>query len=294
MMNNTKLRRSSDRRTRYTVIALALLAAGAMTTAAYFHNRSDSFRKGADTGKLDQQRLLGEKLQLEKRLVEQGVSSSRDKDALSGSEARIAELERRVQEARDRNRSLENKAKGHDRLNKELAEQKAMYAALEGRIGGQQLSEQDLRAQLNKLAAERDGLLARIEQQQAGAQMVNNALVDATHGRKAKLTVKARRAKNLRMAFDLPEHLASNASFKIITPGGKSFNGNDPSISMTMDQGEPEALASIDLMSGVTPGVRAARVNLQFTPKSKLEPGTYRIDVWSGDTYLNTVLLNLR
>lgn len=293
-MNHTNESKSTDRRMRVAVIALALLAAGAVTTTGYFLSERASFRKNADTGKLDQERLLGDKLQVEKRLAEQGVISSRDKEALSGSETRIAELERRVQEARNRNHGLESKANGYDRMRKELAEQKALYTALEARAGGQQLSEQELRAQLDKLATERDALMARIEHQQAGAQMVNNAVVDATHGRKAKLTVKARRTNNLRMAFDLPEHLAANASFKIITPGGKSFSGNDPSISMTMDQVEPEALASIDLMSGITPGVRASRVNLSFTPKTKLEPGTYRIDIWSGDTYLNTVLLNLR
>jgi hypothetical protein len=293
-MNNLKETKSNDRRMPVTLIVLALLAAGALATTAFLMTERASYRKGADTIKLDQERSLGEKLQLEKRLMEQGVISTRDKGTMIEYEGRIADLERRVQEAKDRNRSLEGKANGYDRMRKELAEQKALHAALEARASAQQLNEQELRAQLDRLAADRDALQARIEQQRSGAQMVNNAVVDATHGRKAKLTVKARRTKDLRMAFDLPEHLAANAGFKIITPGGKSYTGNDPSISMTMDSVEPEALASIELMPALSHGIRASRVNLKFTPKTRLEPGTYRIDVWSGDTYLNTVLLNLR
>lgn len=292
-MNNSNENKSTARM-RVAVITLAVLTAGAIATTGYLLNESAGLRKGEDTGKLNQERLLGEKLQLEKRVVEIGADLTREKDAFQGSEARIAELERRVQEARDRNRNLEGKAHGYDRIRKELAEQKAQYTALEARAGRQQLSEQELRAQLDALGAERDALMARIEHQQAGAQMVNNAVVDATQGRKAKLTVKARRASELRMAFDLPEHLAAKASFKIITPTGQSFTGNDPSISMTLDAMEPEALASLDLIAPMPPGARASRVNLKFTPKSKLAPGTYRIDISSGDTYLNTVLLNLR
>ena len=142
--------------------------------------------------------------------------------------------------------------------------------------------------------ADRDALAAKLDQQRTGAWMVNNAQVEALRGKKQKLTVKARNTREMRLAFDLPKDLASLANFRIVSPSGKTYQGNDPAISMSFEAPDGEATASLSLIMGGPGSEQPARVHLRFEPKEKLEPGVYTIDVRSGETYLNTVRLSLR
>ncbi len=283
----------STARKRATIIALVLLTAGVIGTTIFMvGGGSDKVKAAVEKERLENERLLGDKLQLEKRLNDQEGSLHDERKRNTDADARIADLERRVKQAQEHARALEGRARSTDKAKKDLAEAQAQREQLMTQLAELRSSERDLRGQLAQAMADRDAIAARFDQQQQGAQMVNNAEVDALRGKKEKLTVVAKRTRQIRMAFDLPEHLAQQANFKIISPKGRSYEGKDPSIAMSIDPHEGEPMASVELLSG--PGSRASRIHLTFRPKEKLEPGLYRIDVRSGDTYLNTVLLRLR
>jgi hypothetical protein len=282
-------------RKRAIIIAITLLLAGGIGTTIFLANGGDGkVRSNVEKEKLENERLLGDKLQLEKRLNDQEGSLRDERTRNTDADARIADLERRVKQAQDHARTLEGKARSTDKAKRDIAEALAQRDKLMNQLAGLQSSERELRDQLAQARADRDAIAARFDQQQQGAQMVNNAEVDAVRGKKERLTVVAKRTREIRMAFDLPQHMAQQASFKIITPKGKAYEGNDPAIAMTFDQPEAEPLAAVNMTEGLAAGARASRVHLKFSPKGKLEPGQYRIDVRSGDTYLNTVLLRLR
>lgn len=291
---------SSDRtgrgegRTRVTIAALALLTLLAAGTTAYLWSTNTGLSSTLDQDKLHIERLFAEKLQLEKRIVDlNGRLSTTDADlAEAGNEA--ADLRRRVQEAIAHANGLERDARKGRNLAKEVAELRTLKQDLEAQVNATRSHEQDLQAQLDRMTRERDALAATLEEHRTAAQMVNNAEVDALRGRKGKLTVLARRTRQIRMAFDLPQDMARGTSFLIIAPDGHRYEGADPRISTTIDAVEGEPMASIDLMPMGAAGERAARVHLAFTPTEKLKPGTYRIDVMTGGAYVNTVLLNLR
>ncbi len=281
-------------RNRIVLAVLAFLTLWGFGTTAYFWNDNLNMTAGLDQGKLTNERLLGEKLQLEKQIVDLAERLQREHEEVGEGELKVEDLQRRVEAAMAHSRSLEGAARRGRELASEVATLREAKRQLELQLALAGTNELDLREQVGKANQQRDELAAQLEEQRAGTRMVNNAEVDALRGKKSKITVVARRAQEIRMAFDLPQNLAQGASFKIIAPDGKDYSGADPSISMTIDTPEPEPMASIDMMPTAMVNDRAARVHLKFAPAKKLLPGTYRIDVISGGVYLNTVLLNLR
>ena len=276
------------------IIALSVLLLWSFGATAIFQSRADRATAALNEGKLANELLLAEKLQLEKRLIDLNVRLQHEQEDLATSEHSVRDLQRKVDAAIARSKGLEGAARKSKNLANEVAELRTLEQRMQARLQEAINNEQDLQSQLAKMTQERDDLAAEFEDHKASAQMVNNAEVDALRGKKGRLTVVARRAKEIRMAFDLPQSMAPDASFKIIAPDGRNYAGADPAISMSMDEVENEPIASIDMMPDTPLGDRAARVHLKFAPKEKLIPGTYRIDVMAGGGYLNTVLLNLR
>lgn len=270
---------------------LALLSFGA---TFYQEGAKHEAVLAMNQSKLDAERLLGEKLQLEKSTAELDQRVGSGSQALSASERTVEELRQRVEAAVKHAHGLEGAARRNNKSIRELADLKAQYQQLEAQLNAAKSNERIAQEQLDRITKERDRLSAQLDEQGQAAQMVNNAEVEALRGRKQRLTVMARHTKEIRMAFDLPEGLAKGASFKIITPAGRNYSGADPEISLSMGNAGEEPVASLMAVSLSAPKERAARVQLRFKPESKLEAGTYRIDVMSGGAYLNTVLLNLR
>lgn len=281
-------------RTTIAIVALSLLLLGSFAATSYFESEKQAAINGLNESKLIAERLLGEKLQLEKDIVDLGVRLQSGTEALGSSEQQVAELHRRVEAAIKHSTGLEAAARRSNRLAREVADLSALKQRMEVQLATAHSNAQDLQEQLEHTTGERDALTAQLEQHRDGARMVNNAEVDAVRGRKGRLTVVARRANEIRMAFDLPEGLAKGASFKIITPSGRNYSGADPAVSMSVDESDAEATASLATVPLATAKERASRVHLTFKPEQKLEAGTYRIDVMSEGAYLNTVLLNLR
>ena len=283
----------SKGRKKVVIATLALLTLWGSGTTAYYWSQHNDMTAGLNDGKLANERLLAEKLQLEKQLASLSVKLDKETEALGTANHEASDLRRRVEAAIARSRNLEGAARKNRDMQKELTELRSLKQQLEASLASASGNERQLRDQLNTMTRERDELATRLEEHLAGAQMVNNAEVDALRGRKGKLTVVARRTKQIRMAFDLPKDMAHTASFKVITPDGRSYSGSDPAISMTVSDTGSEPTAAVELIPGLVKD-RASRVHLTFTPEAKLKPGSYRIDVMSGSEYLNTVLLNLR
>lgn len=291
--SNSTRKNGSDRKA-VIIVALALLTCGGLGTALYMHGVNSDLTFSLNEGKLKNERLLAEKLQLEKSVLELGRRYNEQDELLTNAQGEGAKLRKQVAEAIARSKNLEGAAQKSKNLGKEVASLRELKARLEEQLRNGTANENALQAKLDKMTSERDALTAQLNERSAGAEMVNNAAVDALRGKKGKLTVVARRTKEVRMAFDLPQKLAPGASFTIITPDGHKYGANDPAISFTTETIEAEPTASLDAMPVLNLGERSARIHLKFNPKEKLKPGSYRIDVLSGDIYLNTVLLNLR
>lgn len=248
-----------------------------------------------DALRLANEELLGEKLNLQKRLAELEREHTAAHASVADAHQRILDLEGRLAAAqRAPHQGASNTPAANGRMKRELA------AALDGQdrlrreLDAARDGQRTLQQQLDQLRADRDALVASMEQQLRSARMVNNAVVDAVRGKRQHLTVRARRTQEIRMAFDLPEEIAANASFRIISPSGRTHDGGAPSLSVIPDDPTDGATAARFMLASGMGTERAKRVHLKFKPEQRLEPGTYRIDIRSGDLYLNTVMLNLR
>ncbi len=284
----------SRMRKRIVLGVLAFLTLSGYMSTVYFKGENQRLTQVADDSRLHSERLLAERLQLEKRIAELHVRGEKYQEELSASEIRVEALRHRMEATVAHSKGLEGAARKGPHLEKEVASLRTMNEQLELKVTTSANSVRDVEDLLYKVTLERDALAAKLEDHQAASRMVNNAEVDGLRGKNGRITVVARRTKEVRIAFDMPENLAQGASFKIIAPDGRDYTGADPSVSRTIDQMEMEPSASIELMPISSPGERASRVHLKFTPAEKLQPGTYRIDVMAGGEYLNTILLNLR
>lgn len=276
------------------LIILGTLTAGALATTFHFWNLERQQHVDVDQGRLRNERLLGEKLELEKRVVDANGLLNGERNGRLEAEQHVQDLERRMQRTLERQRDLEARARRADKAGRRTHELEGELARIHRELDEARLQAGDLQLALDRLRNERDALTVQLATQGKAGWMVNNAVVDAVRGANGTLTVKARRARRIRMAFDLPQELAKDANFRLTAPDGTVFTGSDPALSLERSTVTDDALAAIDLTAGMLPTERATRVHLRFEPQRKLKPGTYRIDVCSGTTYLNTVMLNLR
>jgi hypothetical protein len=280
-------------------IAIPLLSASAVVAGVLvLTSGKEANDSDANALRLAKEELIGEKLQLEKQLAELERKHADAEVLVHDAELRIRELEElsaRPQQALRSNAAAAS-ASGNSgnigRLKRELAGSLDAQDLLRRHLGTAQEDQRKLQEQLDQLRAERDALVARLAQQQT-VQLVDNTSVKAVRGKRQQLTTRARRANEIRMAFDMPEHIASNATFKIISPSGKTFEGGDATLSVVSGYEQDEALAARFMLAGGGQE-RASRVHLHFRPEKRLEAGTYRIEIRSGELYLNTVMLNLR
>lgn len=284
--------RKESGKARYAIVGLSALVLLALGTTAYQEGANHEAVGAMNSSRLEAERLLGEKLQLEKSIAALNSDLAGGTRSLAAAEQREAELRRRLEASLRHADGLQAAARKSNKLAREVADLKVLKQQLEQQLDAERNIAAEVKARLERALEERDGLAMELQQQRDGAHMVNNAVVEALRGRKQRLTVVARRTKEIRMAFDLPEALAKGASFRISAPGGRTYSGADPAVSIVAGEREAEATASVVGMVG--PKERAARVHLKFKPDNKLEAGTYRIDVMSDGAYLNTVLLNLR
>ena len=275
-----------------TIVALALLATGAIGTTAYIHDQQSALEQEVRSALADKDNALAEQQAAMARLTITSDLLSRTEQKNAEAMNSNADLISKLEKAEARASELASIGVRNAKQAKELADLKLTAQQLRDKLKDAQATELDLRTAADRANADREALAHQLDLRDAGARMVNNAQVDALKGKKAKITVKARRANELHMAFDLPEALASGANFTITSPKGTEYTGQDPSVSTSRAMNE--STASATATGKASKAASTARVDLKFNPKKKLEPGVYRIDVSSGKDYLQTFYLNLR
>ncbi len=277
---------------RYLLSGLVLLALAGLTTTAYYVYTDTELVSQVNMGKLDNERLLAEKLQLDRSIHELNDRLQIEQNEHDASKGQVNDLKRKVEEALARNNRLESAARRTNDLTKEVKQLRALKDRLEGELAASSSSQLELQGQLDKSRAEQAALSAQLAAVPPALRPLDNSEVEAVRGRRGRLTVRARATREVRMAFDLPAEQAQAATFVITDPSGHTYAGADPSISMSVDEVEPEPLAAVNM----TPQgeARVSRVHMKFSPPKKLVPGTYRIAVKSGGDDLGAIRLNLR
>jgi predicted nucleic acid-binding Zn-ribbon protein len=237
--------------------------------------------------KLDSEKLLSEKLSAEKQ-IELG------KKELQNLEIKSVELQKQIDDANAKisegNKKLRNQYSSNantKKLQAELANLKKSKATLETQLKDLNASITSLKSNYDQLVAnnetlqiENSRLLGNIENMKALAS--NNYRVDATKGKKEKLTVIAKRADKIALSFDVPLSNSTSLSFRITAPDGTIITDADKGISVIIDDSESMLLASTsDMLSEI---VVTKRIEMTYKPTEKLKKGIYHIEIFNGGT----------
>ncbi len=277
-----------NKRSPLSLIALSLVAAAALGSSAYLYNQQQDLEQLAQRERADKEQALAQQRLAEGKWQETSLRLDAAQLENVSLQANMADLDAKLRATDARAAQLENAAGRNAAQAKELADLRATAQRLRDELAQSKEKELDLRAGIDRAKAEREALALQMGQRDAVVRMVNNAEVDALRGRKGRLTVKARSTKEVVMAFDLPENLATAAHFKVTGPDGKQYTGSDPALSVSHDRSDATA------SGGKGTGMRSSRVTLRCKPTGKLKAGVYKIDVSSGNDYLQTVYLSLR
>ena len=276
---------------------VALLAIS-MTGMVIYHQSNKILKSGLKDEKLKSESLLSEKLALAKEIeklktdIQGWMGKSQNADRLlEEANSRIGNMEKTIAGLRRENSALAS-------LRKELNELRQIRADLENQLALLDQSNKnnlkqldDLRAELASVKAERDDL--KFNQQAWVENLTDDFRLETTRGKKKqRLTVNAARTKKLAVSFEIPESMSGDVNFSIITPQGKTIKSNDPRIKSELIDDNRNLTASLSPVSGEFEISR--RIEMTYTPDSRLEPGIYKIQILQKDRRVGSVQLRLR
>lgn len=248
--------------------------------------------------RIQQERLISEKLQLEKSIAQYKSELTKKGTENSGLTFQIAEQLATIESMEKENRHLRSTALQVNALKKQKGELEAMLKVLERDMKNMNNTVSDLTTENARIRIENRDLAAnnvKLNEQVNALQEVaiNNALIEAVKGKKKeKLTVVAKRTKELKMEVDLPTSMTQNLKLKVIDPSGIELTEKDGTASIKEVLNENTLTASLTLIEGEF--VNAKRMRLEYAPKSKLKSGTYTLEVSNGVKSLVKVQIKLR
>ena len=279
------------------VLTTALLIA-AFCGLLFLQDKNWDLDKVLSDTRIQQEKLMGEKLQLEKSVAKfksDFAKMANENKSLSASLAeKLAQLEKMEKE----NKRFRSTAYQVDGLKKQKAELEAMMKEMEKDMHKMNNSISDLTAENSRIRIENKdpathnaSLRGHVSDLQEVA--INNALVEAVQGKKKqRLTVVAKRTKGLKMEVDLPASMTENLHLKVLDPHGKELTEQDGTSYTTEVLTDENLTASLTMVEGEL--VAAKRMKLEFAPKKKLTQGTYTLEVNNGKKSLGKIQVKLR
>ncbi|MBP9152958.1 MAG: hypothetical protein KBF73_11790 [Flavobacteriales bacterium] len=270
----------------------------ALSGLLILQNKNWSLGQVLQDTRIQQERLVSEKLQLQKSIAKYKSELTEKSTENSGLTFQIAEQLAKIASIEKENKRLLSTASQVNALKKQKGELEAMLKEIEkdlktmnGTLSDLTTENAKIRIENKELSANNSKLNDLVNALQEVA--INNALVEAVQGKKKqRLTVVAKRTKGLKIEVDLPASMTQNLKLKVIDPHGKELTDADGTASITEVLNENTLTASLTLVEGELVGAR--RMKMEFTPKSKLKGGTYTLELSNGVKSLGKVQIKLR
>ena len=292
-----------------TGIALALAAFG-LIMSLMLVNSNGGLKKNLDTEKLKAERLLAEKLQLDKEVSKYNEEVNQFKRELDDLKGRNTELDKLLIESQ---RSLTDKQAQVNRLSKsnaskktiekELAELKKMKAgfdektsSLNQQIGKLNNDNRSLEEENNSLKQKLEALGAQNKELVTDnsilkSMVADDYLISGFKGRKDKLTLIARKTDKLTLSFDVPEDIAASLKFNVIDPQGQKVNSDESKItSRILDTDQKNN----SLPASAVKDLKMKRIEMEYNPKEKFTKGSYKIEIFNNSNYLGSCQVRLK
>ncbi len=289
-MNNQTLRAIwTDRPKLIAAISLALLL-GSVGMQVYSSNERAELEASINGQLNAYNKLQAEQQQSDRRVAEiirqlkdseANVTEQEDQRVIAEQKAfaleqRIAQVNTAQANAAKWRKEAENMTAERAHIQQQLLEAQASVNRLNSEKLAMEQQTASLRAEMERLANDQAA--------------VDNSLTQAFRGKHERLTVLAKRTRKLQLSMVLPPTVANQASYIITSPDGQIIKGDNPSVSVTTNSRPGPRLAS----GGKSAALGADQVELVYTPKKKLKPGIYKIEVKAGERALGSTFIALR
>jgi myosin heavy subunit len=260
-------------------VIIALMLIGLIITIGF----NAKARKNLNVQKLASERLLSEKLSLDKKLLmlsddynKLKGESDRTSELLAAADIKRAENEKKINSLNAENRSLRAVKKELAELQKAKSDLEKQTAQLKSDYERQVAQSRDLQNSLKLLEDEKKNLASQLEN--ALRVRTDNFLVKATRGKKTEnIVARASRTKNINVTFEVPAGLTEDISFTIVTPSGTTIHPDDKAISWYFPEVARNFTASLSSLTGEFEQSR--QVVLKYASQTKLIRGEYKIQI---------------
>ena len=261
-----------------------------------YHNANRSLEDGLNNERLKSERILSEKLALDKEInkLKQSITSLQGKNTdldkmLANTSAKVAAKEQELNRMNKENSSLKQYKKQHDDIQKIKNDLEAQVIALNNALSTANKDNESLKRSVAELQLKNKSLSDELTQIQIAS--LDDMRVEAFN--KSKLTVSAKKTKKLDINFIIPaQYATSDLQFKIYDPNGQQRSQTDGTIALLETKEAPilTADASDKLYLKQT-----KQVKMEYKPKKKLTAGIYRIEVSNNENkYLGSLQVRLR
>ncbi|HCM75074.1 MAG TPA: hypothetical protein DIS90_01735 [Cytophagales bacterium] len=261
-----------------------------------FYQDNNALEAGINSEKLKSEKMLSEKLSLDKEIVKlkQSISSLQGKNAdldkmLSSASSKIAMKESELKKMQKENASLKQYKQQLADIQKIKSDLETQISSLTNSLNASNKEKESLNRLVADLQLKNKDLMNELNQMQIAS--LDDIRIEAF--KKNKLTVSAKKTKKLDVNFLIPASNSSeNLQFKITDPNGKLLTSADGTIAFV--ETDDASLLTADL-SNTLYLKQTKQVKMQYTPKSKLKPGVYRIEILNSDSkYMGSLQVRLR
>ena len=281
-------------------IGVTLLFLLAMGFAIFYFSDGRNLKKDLASEKVKSEKMLSEKLALSKELdkLKNEIDSYKGKNA--SLDKSLADLKSKLQKKEaEINRMAANSSPNYKKQFQELQAIKAdldkTLARLNEELSALQSENYNLRTVLAMMEANNEQLA--VNNKNLTRMIVNNLEAEAQK-KNNKLTVNARKTKEIVLAFEVPASMSEQLKFNIVFPDGKQVaSNNSKSITYAVNHkdfvfSDAEVVASTQNL--FVKSDDSKQIALSYKADSKLKPGTYQIDIYSENEYLGSCRMKLK
>lgn len=280
-----------------------VLLLSSMVVSANYHIKNKSLKKQKEIEQLNSEKLLSEKLQLDKEIenlqkeIVKHIGKNADLDKfLKEANQKLANQEVKIHKLVQDNSQVKSLRKQLEEVNALKSEIQKQVTACTERIVYLQNENEDLQNSLNMLRAENSSLSYDLKMSKELQAM--NFRVDVTKGRKDKLTVKARTAEKMSVSFEVsstffqtnPEQMLY---LVISDPQNKIVRAADQvPVTFSLKESNNNIMASY--AKKMTRNSNSGRYHFTIEPESRLQEGIYQIEVFTAERFIGSVEVRLR
>ncbi len=260
----------------------------------FYFASNKKLTKDLNNEKLRSEMILSEKVSLDKEILYFKNQLSALKGTNHEMDQIIAQIsqkltlkESELSKIKRENGSIKSLKKQLDEIGKLKIDLDTQVAALNESVKKLNSDKDDLSKTIAALKAENQELAEN--NRIMSSLKADNYLVQSTRG-KNKLTVKARRTNKIAVSLKVPANMIENLNFNIIKPNGVIVKGDDKGLAVRTIDDDDQLLVSI-----YNDEIKVSKsIEFSYTPKEKLKPGVYKIEMYNGEKYIGSCNVKLR